>query len=370
MTSVELPGARFLRYSPELDGLRAIAVAAVCWTHWVPQHQFGLPFLSGVRLFFVISGYLITTMLLEGRRGASIGSALRTFYIRRTLRIFPAFYVTLFLAAWFDVSTVRDSFAWHFFYLSNVWLESVHWKSPVSHFWSLAVEEQFYLLWPWLMLFCPARALPWVVAGAMVTGPAVRLADAGHHPAFLSVLPTGSADLLGMGAAVALVRAGMWPGGATILARLPIAAAASVPLWLLSYRAIDAAGPAGTLARALCFTFEAIVFGALVSAAVTQSASRWLRPLAWRPVVGIGRLSYSIYLTHVFGPALVFWALARAGVAWSDLGGWILVPSYLLATLLMSGLLWALVERPFNALKTRWPLPIDSAPASALARPA
>src|SRR4051794_35296056 len=119
----------------------------------------------GVFLFFVISGYLITGILLRGRQrivagDGSRGQLLRSFYIRRTLRIWPAFYAVLAIAWLCDLTGLRDTIWWHatftsniLFYIKNEWLP---W--PTAHLWSLSVEEQFYLLWPLLILSVPERA--------------------------------------------------------------------------------------------------------------------------------------------------------------------------------------------------------------------
>ena len=142
-----------VRRQPQLDGLRAVAVAAVAWSHWERDYQAGIPFGAGVHLFFVLSGFLITRILLDVRQASDRGAAIRAFYIRRALRIFPAFYVTLLLAWIAGVPLVRESLAWHATYLSNVWIFQMdQWPGSISHLWSLAVEEQFYLAWPFLIL--------------------------------------------------------------------------------------------------------------------------------------------------------------------------------------------------------------------------
>ena len=104
--------------------------------------------------------------------------ALRAFYIRRALRIFPAFYLTLALAWWADLPLVRESLAWHAAYLSNVYtFVRGEWPGAISHFWSLAVEEQFYLVWPWLIVFAPRRWLVPGIVAAIVVGAALPVVD-------------------------------------------------------------------------------------------------------------------------------------------------------------------------------------------------
>src|SRR5262249_15573796 len=154
-------------YVPQLDGLRAFAVGAVLIHHFFkPARIGGVDFaLLGVWLFFVLSGFLITGILLRLRdqvdhSGYPSGFALRQFYIRRFLRIFPLYYSVLFMAATIDLGDVRDTILWHLAYISNyLFATRQDWGSITAHFWSLSVEEQFYILWPVLILFAPRRLL-------------------------------------------------------------------------------------------------------------------------------------------------------------------------------------------------------------------
>ncbi len=146
-------------YRPQLDGLRAIAVMAVVFQHFAPSGWSKvIPWGGlGVTLFFVLSGYLITGILLKGREEPGM---LRHFYIRRALRIFPVYYATLLIAALLAIPPVRETFWWHAFYLSNVLFALKNsYFGAVSPFWSLAVEQHFYLIWPWVVLFVPRKRL-------------------------------------------------------------------------------------------------------------------------------------------------------------------------------------------------------------------
>src|SRR5665213_1037330 len=167
--TAQKPGGTLIGYMPQLDGLRALAVLAVWFEHWGAPPIPGLKYIHelgglGVFLFFVLSGFLITGILLRGReaietQGIALREVTRTFYIRRFLRILPVYYVVLFSTAILLPNT-RRLFWWHFTYTTNLWY-GVHWFDyvPGAHFWSLAVEEQFYLAWPWLVLLTPRRFL-------------------------------------------------------------------------------------------------------------------------------------------------------------------------------------------------------------------
>lgn len=136
---------------PSLDGLRAIAIALVVVGHWAGTHNFpvglGSAFL-GVRIFFVISGYLITTLLLrEQSQTATI--SLSEFYVRRAYRILPA--ATVFLAIM--LITRRHELTWYHAAMAALYLADFDPTRPMffGHLWSLSVEEQFYLLWPGIL---------------------------------------------------------------------------------------------------------------------------------------------------------------------------------------------------------------------------
>jgi len=167
------------RWCPQLDGLRAIAVTFVLIHHWIsPRLGFGI---IGVQLFFVLSGFLITGILLRERRGVesgrqSIGFSVRQFYARRFLRIFPLYYACLALFVVLDRFEIRKSLVWFACYLSNVFFFlKGEFGGPFSHFWSLAVEEQFYLFWPWIVLLAPRKRLLAILVGAIVLAPLTRL---------------------------------------------------------------------------------------------------------------------------------------------------------------------------------------------------
>jgi peptidoglycan/LPS O-acetylase OafA/YrhL len=139
------------RYIPELDGLRGVAILAVMLFH-MQVRGVALGW-AGVELFFVLSGFLITRILLESRDKPHY---LRNFYARRALRIFPLYYVvlvvTLILPPPHGFGRSRTSL-WYFAYLQTLPLVRGRFEaSPLPHSWTLAIEEQFYCLWPFVLL--------------------------------------------------------------------------------------------------------------------------------------------------------------------------------------------------------------------------
>src|SRR6185312_3866448 len=203
-SSTSHPEIPSLHYMPQLDSLRAAAVTVVMLWHFTsrdtPAREFAVN--SGVRLFFVLSGFLITSLLLNARdrrrTGLTAGAAATNFYIRRALRIFPVYYGTLIVAAALGVKAVTESFWWFATYLADIRLAATGATTSVSHLWSLAVEEQFYLVWPWVVLTASTRQLRRVCVIVIVAAPLFRMLTVlVGYPRFGDLLMFGQLDALG-----------------------------------------------------------------------------------------------------------------------------------------------------------------------------
>jgi peptidoglycan/LPS O-acetylase OafA/YrhL len=333
-------------YKPQLDGLRAVAVAAVIWAHWERPYQFGVPFAVGVHLFYVISGFLITGILLRLRELHDKAAAVRAFYARRILRIFPAFYATLFLAWLVNSSTAADLLTWHATFLTNILVFTrAEWPGSLSHFWSLAVEEQFYLIWPSLIVFAPRRWLVPAIVAAIVLAPLSRLVLAyeGYRESLQGVLMIGSLDSLGVGALLAVVRLDrkwlLWCGAPPALALWGVELLGAVlPPWIVVTKQL----------------LQAMVFGWLVVGASAGFRGAAGRFLAARPVVYIGRISYGLYLVHGLAGDILIAMFGVAGFAWPLSEPWRFV-ALLAVTLSIAATSWHVMERPLNDLKRRFP---------------
>jgi peptidoglycan/LPS O-acetylase OafA/YrhL len=155
-------------YFPKLDGLRAIAVGLVLVEHYAPGNfvnRFS-PGGFGVKLFFTLSGFLITRILIEYRTSETPTRAAQQFYWHRFLRLAPALYAAILGAALLGIANMRQDWWIHGLYLTNfkVFIDG-HW-GPATHFWSLAVEEQFYIIWFFVVVLLPRRILlPSIVIG-------------------------------------------------------------------------------------------------------------------------------------------------------------------------------------------------------------
>jgi peptidoglycan/LPS O-acetylase OafA/YrhL len=170
-----------MKYIKGLDTLRAFAVITVIFHHWgfpipdrsvsdllhkiIPDGRFG------VDLFFVLSGFLITSILLDARSADRTRlKVIRNFMIRRILRIFPVYYLTLIILAWIGYPFIQKHLGWFLSYSSNILsFRNKSWNA-FSHSWTLSVEEQFYLVWPWCIVYVGAKYLKYVFTAALLIG--------------------------------------------------------------------------------------------------------------------------------------------------------------------------------------------------------
>jgi peptidoglycan/LPS O-acetylase OafA/YrhL len=204
-----------LNYFYQFDVLRAFAVILVIISHWFgPDHflnHFKTNGIIGVTLFFVLSGYLITNILL--RYKDEIGKkltrlhALKIFYVRRALRIFPIYYMILGLMYLLNLPSVRDSVFWHIFYCSNFYYFKINsWEGPASHFWSLSVEEQFYIVWPVLIIYTAKKNLYKFLFAGVIIGISYRIFISYPENEMSRILLPGSVDSFCIGGLFALMK--------------------------------------------------------------------------------------------------------------------------------------------------------------------
>lgn len=357
---------------PQLDGLRAVAVLSVMVAHFAfPWWIKGLFRWGGfgVQLFFVLSGFLITGILLRCRQkteafGVSRAGVLRQFYIRRVLRIFPIYYLTLFVFWHVGVAAVKEPMVWHLTYLTNVYITlKGHFWPPAGHFWSLAVEEQFYLIWPCAVLFLPRRALPWTILASMGVAPLFALAVGAAGYKMSGVLMPSCMTALGGGALLAWVwlfqeEAGPWRKRyprCCLLAGLPLFLGLMVAMKLdvLPYTMWTGTLEGFVMVIFLIWVVDrgATGFSGLLGAALESGILRY-----------IGKISYGVYVYHnftrVFAPNLV----ARLNIPRS---WWpVEVVICILLTLGVASASWHLLESPLNNLKRFFPYVRSTAPGT------
>lgn len=371
MKPISRPADSRFPYLPGIDALRALAVLAVFFYHagvdWMPGG------FLGVDLFFVISGYLITSLLLrEFRRGGHV--RLGRFWLRRARRLLPAvgvmIAVTMVVGAIVEPDRIDqmrgDAIAslayvanWHFIYADVSYFDQFQRPSLFTHLWSLSVEEQFYLFWPLLFaagmkLFGRAKLLLGVAAGALAS---VALAwilfdPAGDASRVYYGTDTHAVGLLA-GVALALIwspielrRRRTGPLVGPLLDLVGVFALGFIVLSFLNVHDYDLGLWHGG------YLWLALVT-ALLIAVVVHPAARLGGILGQAPVLWLGLRSYSFYLWH--WPVLV---LTRPGID-VDLPTELLIPLQLALVLLLSELSYRYVELPFRGqgtvkLPARW----------------
>lgn len=289
-----------------LDGLRALAITAVVWLHttndlprWIALRRGFL----GVDFFFIISGFLIVTLLLRERRRTE-GVSLRDFYVRRFLRICPAYWLmlvlvacTVYLKAGASTADIKRDLPYAVFYVSNL----VPMASMLSITWSLSAEEQFYLLVPSVAKYLP-RMFPYVflpIAYVLVSLPPFGVFSGIHLPEFFKQTTFGPI-LLGVILAYVLDHPGGWTRAAQVLRHplSPLFALALVGL-SCSYSGEDISGWPRLFIHASLL--------ALLATCVVREKHALVPVLTWWPVRRIGIVSYGIYLYHL----LVYWPASK-----------------------------------------------------------
>jgi peptidoglycan/LPS O-acetylase OafA/YrhL len=352
-------------YMPQLDGLRAIAVSFVLLEHYAHPEFF--PFgTMGVAMFFVLSGYLITKILLSYRLKAGDDPKQRrhflgVFYQRRALRIFPLYYLAgtlLWLAPFVHVANYVPHFTFtqnFYFFLAN------NWSEPSGHTWTLAVEEQFYLIWPLLMLFLPFKAIERCIYIFIVGGVVFRLWAFGYlYPQYglIGLLTPSSFDAFGLGAWLAY----------THFYREPKYAFEDWRKWLIGLAGISTVyflfARYEPFNYGVTFLFILSVLSVwLISQASVGRKGLFEDMLSSAPLRFIGRISYGIYVFHL--PAVSYYTeLARLSVerGWHRPGStellfpaypeqWKLAIAYTVITVLLAIISYYLMERPILRLK-------------------
>jgi peptidoglycan/LPS O-acetylase OafA/YrhL len=304
-----------LVYRPELDALRGIAVLLVIGGHLLIPGMGGAN-LVGVTIFFVLSGYLITSILLN--RGSLV-----SFYLRRARRLLPALFTWLAVLIVVGAITARDALP-TLFYVAN-WTTTV---TPLGHTWSLSAEEQFYALWP-LALTLWKRPV-WLLWAVAIGGAAARFLA----PDQGLIVAASRFDALAWGCLLGL-------GVVPRVPRLVVALA----IGLLAWFTVE-----GTVATMNQYGYTLIAIASFVVMAVLVRRPTGL--LAHPGLMGIGRISYGLYLWHfplaigfyhvLFrydGPTLVQVVGGAEQIA--------LTLAVMAATFACAGLSWMLVERRF-----------------------
>lgn len=326
---------------PALDGLRGIAVALVVLSHTeIPGFSAGG--VVGVTMFFTLSGFLITSLLLEERvRSGRV--ALGAFYARRAYRLLPALValVVVMLAA--SVVLGPDILEpWHaltaLFYVANWFRASGDWLGSVSHTWSLSIEEQFYMLWPLVLILAGRnwKVLGWVAGVGAAVAVALRLllwgGGAGLDRVYFGTDTRADAILIGCALAVWMHRGTVGTSHPVLATVLTVAAVAC-----------------SVIGGAFSYLWSPLLVSALTAGVIwivtTGTYSGWLQH---RALTLIGQRSYGLYLWHVPVMTLLLHSPKLEIVPMVAR-----IPLLIGLSWLLTVLSWRFVEKPFLDMKDR-----------------
>lgn len=316
-------------YFPKLDGIRGLAVTLVLIHHFVPAARGLWLGEFGVYLFFVLSGFLITRILLAERQQPEQTRAKAIkFYARRAMRLTPALVISLAVGGLLHFWDIRQAWPIHILYLTNFKVAiDGQWDTTIPHFWSLAVEEQFYLLWFATVIMLPRRFLPAIIIGGLCISPIFRFVYCKVFGGWFYgsyVLLPGCTEFLCSGALLALLE------HHKIKVLIPKSVLIAMPFF---------AG--GVFATLIHHTYGSLFYGPtglniLAFCIVAHGRYAATSLFSFLPLRLLGKISYGVYVYHLF-VALIFARFAPNFVSW---------PILIASTIAVAWVSWTLVERP------------------------
>jgi peptidoglycan/LPS O-acetylase OafA/YrhL len=356
-----------MKYYKNLDFLRFVAVSLVILQHWVLKQEYIVDLgVIGVTVFFVLSGFLITKILLKNKAAIENGDytlfkAYKNFYIRRSIRIFPIYYGLIVFLWVFNHAIVRENIFWFLTYTSNIktFLDQ-SWQGTLGPLWSLAVEEQFYFIWPSVILLINKRLLLKTLFICVVLGPVFRIISMLFSIYFFDkvdlrvssgVLVTSNIDLFAIGAILAY---SIYHSEDILVKFKKYILLMSVLLFLIISQYHNSI---------IYHTFFVMIIAVwsyyIIEFLLKENKNFSQNIFQFRPFVYLGKISYGLYLYHgpfffIFGVlSYTEFKLFKSNFLFANyLGSYDLVVllniSYLI---LICTLSWYCFEKPINNLK-------------------
>ena len=341
------------RYFGSLDGIRGLAILAVVWHHTAPRFGWlpmsGRGFL-GVDMFFVMSAFLIVTLLLR-ERDRTNAISLEKFYMRRVLRIFPLYYgiILLFIVLFGVVARSGDMAAPFFDALPYYLTYTSNFIDELTLFtvaWSLATEEQFYLFWPPIEKFLSRFLLPiWV--GLLFVNQLInyRVLFASYHEHLEILQSTFTPILLGVGLAHVLHKRAWFDRFQNAIGqKWMVLVWSAVLLVLFNLPIADISGTVRLLIQ--------LAMTGFVASAVLQEENFLVPLFQWKPILRLGTVSYGVYLFHMLVATISAAILHRAGL--TDSASITLFVVVLVGSYIIAEVSFRFYETPFIRLKKRF----------------
>jgi len=349
-----------ISYIKQLDGLRCFAVLGVMIFHLIGPTSFFLnkiPFGYGVDLFFVLSGFLISKILFTVKDKGTNNYLLdfRNFFIRRALKIFPIYYITITFLYFIQFQNFSEVHNWVTTYTTNIWIcLGRPYLGSYNHLWSLAVEEQFYLFWPFLIFIIDRNNLKKLIIltiGASILFKISLYCYNGSWTPAINAFTLSCMDTLGLGSLLAyclhyerqLYEKYFLNKFLFALIFLIYFFTMIVPLFP------DQIWIQGIFAN-LLFSFVAVI---IVAPSVTDSYKGVIKWILENPlVIHIGKISYGLYLYHLFMPDLYNYLLSL-GYFTGNTDNF-RYAFYFVACFVIAEFSWFVVERPILKLKSKF----------------
>lgn len=346
------PEAHHFQRNKSLDGLRALAIGIVLVHHYRDTRFFLSGF--GAILFFVLSGFFATRILLKLRAGmehrqSSLSGAFRGFYFQRWLRIWPLYFIVLAITLLLDVPNAHSSFFWNAAFLTNIEvLVNGSWSGRFSPLWSLSVLEQFYIIWPVVILCTPRRHLMRVIVAFIAVAPLYRIGCmlTSAPSLYWCVVPLASLDQLGVGALLALCETETCAVAREKIVRFAGQFCLPAFVFFLVLKGLAQEPPFSAIYTASIASFA---FLWLINCCLTGLPAPARIVFENRYLCHIGKMSYSIYLLHDFTQLLI----PKTGLFGVVLESPWKTPALILLTLLVAEVAWRLIERPVCAFKKK-----------------
>ena len=354
------------QYFKQLDGLRFVAVLAIMAVHWLKisyiYNYSAIASNISVDIYFVLSGFLITRILLQHKikiekQETTKWRAIKNFYARRSLRIFPIYYLLIFICVILNIPPAREIFPWLLTYTTNFLRLQTSDLGPFGHLWTLAIEEQFYLIFPFFILWLPQRLIKRFLFGGIILAIVSRLCAVLFFktPIAVYVFPFCCADALCIGGLLAYFL--VYENSLNKLFQKKYLLWLSLLVFVFcTYRFLNISQTdsfAFILFRLSISGFCVWIIAYGINNQYTGFTKHFLEH---QVIMYLGKVCYGIYLYHFLAPyvASYLYKLFPIKDPFPPITVLENALIYFILTIMMAALSWQLIEQPINNLKKKF----------------